>query len=161
MERNLNALLVYILTAILIGAFLIEIFADERPCVLCFLERLGMIGVAIGALMNCRLGPHKLHYGLSILSALFGGAVALRQIALHICPGFPVFGKSFWGLNLYTWSFLIFSSSIIYIALLLISFDQSKKSRMNLWCRYAFFAAFGVTVANIIFSFSVCGWGTC
>jgi disulfide bond formation protein DsbB len=163
MERNLNALHVYLISAILLGAFAIQIFMDETPCSLCFLQRLCMIGVATGALMNCRFGPRKLHYGLSLLSSVLGGAIALRQIVLHICPDFPVFGKPFWGLSLYTWSFLIFASSVAYIGLMLIIFDQSKdlEDAMNAWCHFAFFTAFGIAVANIVVSFVICGWGTC
>ncbi len=163
MERNLNALLVLIISSILLGACAIQVFEDETPCPLCFLQRLGMFGVATGALMNCRFGRRALHYGLSLISALFGGAVALRQIALHICPGSPKFGLPFWGLNLYTWSFLVFACSVAYIALLLIFFDRSKKSEgsMNAFGHLAFIAAFGLEIANIVTSLVICGWGTC
>lgn len=163
MERNLNALLVYIISAILLGGFAVQIFMNETPCILCFLQRFGMLGVATGALMNCRFGPRKLHYGLSLFWAVLGGSIALRQIVLHICPDFPVYGKPVWGLSLYTWSFLIFSASIAYIALLLILFDRSKDlgDSMNAWCHFAFFTAFGVAAANMVVSFLICGWWTC
>lgn len=162
MERNLNAFQVLIISAVLFGALSIQFFEQEEPCPLCLLQRIGMLGVASGALMNCRFGPHKSHYGLSLLSAFFGGFVALRQIALHICPGFPTFGRPFWGLSLYTWSFIVFCSSVAYIGLELLIFDQSKeKEGMNWFCHLAFFVLFLAALINVVATFFECGLGPC
>ena len=165
-EKHLNALLALLLAVILWGAFGIQFFKHEQPCPLCLLQRLGMLGVAAGALMNVKFKPHKFYYGLSLLSAAFGGFVALRHIFLHICPGFPTFGHPFWGLSLYTWSFIIFACTIVYIALLLIFFDSKeppnlKEGRLNWWGQLAFVLTFLVALTNIFMTLHQCGLSVC
>jgi disulfide bond formation protein DsbB len=165
-ENRLNALLAIILALVLWGAFAIQFLKQETPCALCLLQRLGMLGVAIGALMNVRYGARRLHYGLCLFSAIFGGFVALRQISLHVCPQFPTFGLPFWGLSLYTWSFLVFCSSILYIGLLLMIFDPTEVSpnkprSMDGWGKLAFGVIFLVTVTNIAATLWVCGLTPC
>ena len=107
----LNLLLIFIICSVLMGAFYIQFVEHETPCPLCMLQRAGMVGVALGALLNLRFGISPAHYALSLLSCLTGGLVALRQISLHVCPQFPTFGIPVLGLSLYTWSFLVFVSS--------------------------------------------------
>lgn len=157
--------MVIVISAVLLGALIIQLFKHEEPCPLCLLQRLGMLGIAAGALMNVKFGPQKAHYGLSLLGAFSGGFVALRQIALHVCPGFPTFGIPFWGLSLYTWSFIVYVSSIVYIAFLLLIFNKTDKSvetsKVN-WLGYpAFGLIFFVALANIVTTFSLCGFGPC
>ncbi|MFZ0566236.1 MAG: disulfide bond formation protein B [Chlamydiales bacterium] len=162
-EKNLNALLAVILGAVISGSLYIQLFDHEEPCPLCLLQRLGMLGVATGALMNLKFGAKTAHYGLSLLSGIMGGFVALRQIALHVCPGFSKFGTPVLGLSLYTWSFIVFASSAAYIALLLLFFDKRKGAihPLNGWGYFAFVLVFLVTCANIVLTFLECGWGPC
>ena len=164
-ERNCNTLMALLISCVLWGAYGIQFFLHEEPCVLCLLQRLGMLGVAFGALLNIKFGIRRSHYGLSLISAVFGGFVALRQIALHVCPTFSKFGKPFWGLSLYTWSFIVFSSSVLYIALLLLIFDRKKedlkKTPMNVWGQLAFASVFLVAFSNIFTTLRQCGLGYC
>jgi disulfide bond formation protein DsbB len=165
LEKNLNALLVIILASVLLGAFGIQYILHEQPCPLCMLQRLCMIAVGIGGLLNIRFGIKREHYGLSLISAFLGGAIALRQIALHVCPEFPTFGEPFLGLNLYTWSFFVFCSSVVYIALLFILSgirkEKSTSQKMNVWQKIAFLLLFIVAAGNIISTYLLCGWGSC
>jgi len=164
-ERNLNALVVIILSGVLLGAYGVQIFMHEQPCPLCLLQRLGMIGVAVGALLNIWFGVHMSHYGLSLLSALMGGLVALRQISLHVCPGFGEFGLPVLGLSLYTWSFIVFVCVVLSVALLLFLYDPAERQelsiRLNGWCKLAFSLMFFVALANIITTLIQCGLGPC
>ena len=132
------------------------------------LQRLGMMGVAAGALMNVKFGPRKIHYGLCLFAAIFGGFVALRQISLHICPQFPTFGVPFWGLSLYTWSFIVYACSILYVGLMLMIFDHveptlspAKHTSPNGWGQLAFAFVFLVTVINIFATIWVCKLSAC
>lgn len=166
MERNLNALLAVIIGCALVIGFGIQIFKHEQPCPLCLLQRLGMLGVASGALMNVKFGIQSAHYGLSLLSAIAGGSVSLRHIVLHICPNFPQWGTPFLGLSLYTWAFLAFAFSIFYIALLLLLFNKKRQEvamqeRINGWGFFAFALIFLVCLGNIGISLWLCGLGPC
>lgn len=123
MVRKLHIVALLLLAMPLIGAFGIQIFMHELPCPLCLLQRIGMIGIAIGLLMNLRFGIHPLHYGISIVSALIGAAVSTRQILLHIVPsadGVTGYGDAVLGMHLYTWALIVFLASILGIAFFMI-----------------------------------------
>jgi disulfide bond formation protein DsbB len=164
-ERDLNALIVIILSGILLGAFGVQFIMHEKPCPLCLLQRLGMIGVATGMLLNMWFGVRMSHYALALLSALMGGFVALRQISLHVCPGFPEFGLPVLGLSLYTWSFIVFVCVVLAVALLLFLYDPKESQEApppaNSWSKLAFGLIFFVAVANIVTTLMQCGLGPC
>ncbi len=103
-------------SCVLLGAFSVQFLQDELPCPLCILQRMGMMLCAAGpAWLICRARTREVSardyaecYGISILAAILGGAVALRQVCLHIAPGDPGFGAPMFGLHLYTWAFIVF-----------------------------------------------------
>lgn len=165
LERDLNALVILILCGVLLGAFGVQIFLHEEPCPLCLLQRLGMIGVGSSLLLNVWFGVRPAHYGLALLSALTGGFVALRQISLHVCPGFSAFGIPVLGISLYTWSFFVFVCCGLSIALLLFLYKPNESDKepqlLDFWGKSAFTLLFFVTVANIIATYWQCGLGVC
>lgn len=165
LQRNLNALIILILVGILAGAFGVQFIMHEQPCPLCLLQRLGMFGVAAGAAMNVHFNIRMSHYGVMLLSSIFGGFVALRQISLHVCPGFSEFGVPVLGLSLYTWSFFIFVCCITSVGLLLFLYDSkadqdhvppaSFLGRASLWLILL------LAIGNAIATFAQCGLGVC
>ena len=165
LERDFNSLIIIILSGVLLGAFGVQLFLHEEPCPLCLLQRLGMIGVASSLLLNVWYGVRVSHYGLAILCSLAGGFVALRQISLHVCPGFPGFGLPVLGLSLYTWSFFVFVCCVLAIGLLLFLYKPNESEQepalLDFWGKTAFTLIFFVTVANIITTFMQCGLGVC
>jgi disulfide bond formation protein DsbB len=162
-ERELCAFHALIITSVLIGGLMIQYLHHETPCVLCFLQRLAMTGVATALLMNAKDTPKKRHYGIALLFALQGAFVALRQIALHICPDFETFGHPFWGLSLYTWSFLVFSCSVTYNALMLVIFSgkRNEAGSLSRFGQVVFGLLAVTTIGNIFASIEVCGWLVC
>jgi disulfide bond formation protein DsbB len=161
--RTLNALLVLVLMGVLLSAYYQQFFKHEMPCPLCILQRLGMIGVSVGLLMNLRFGIRPEHYALSLLSAFMGGAVSIRQILLHICPGFPVFGIPVFGLSLYTWAFIVFCCSALAIIGFLFFYSPKDKSstQMNYFEIFTFGLVFTITLMNFFTTFYECGVGFC
>ena len=161
-ERTLNAILVYILMAVICSAFFVQFVWQETPCPLCLLQRVGMIGVAFGALLNLKFGISRLFYAISLLSALSGSAVAIRQIALHICPGeAQPFGSPVFGLSLYVWSFIVFICSVTYIAICLMVNDETKVKE-TLFEKGAFWLTVFVVMVNLIATIFQCGFfGPC
>lgn len=161
--RVSNALLILVLMGVISSAFYEEFTREGPPCPLCFLQRLGMIGIATAILMNLRFGIRIKHYVLALFSAGIGGAVSTRQILLHICPNFPTFGYPVLGLGLYTWAFIVFCCSAISIGVFLFLYqpDQAMKVRMS-WLDYlAFLATALVTLGNIILTIYQCHFGSC
>jgi len=161
----LNGLLIFILSGVMIGAFGVQLFLDEQPCPLCYLQRLAMTGAGVGAIMNLRFGIKTKHYGLILFSCVFGGFVAIRQTFLHICPGEPDFGSPILGLDLWVWSLLVFVCTICYVALLLFFFDtemaHQKTQKMNLFSKAAAWVFAAITVGNILSTLHSCGLGPC
>ena len=161
-SRVCNTLLILVLMGILSSAYYQQYVKQGMPCPLCILQRLAMFGVALGAFLNLRRGVSASHYGISLLSAIFGGAVSLRQVALHVCPGFPVFGVPVWGLSLYTWAFLAFAASAFSIAVLLFFCPKEKKIIPMNWFEWtAAIILFALLLSNTITTFEECGMGPC
>jgi len=165
LERFLNALMVLILCGVLLGALGVQFLEHEQPCPLCLLQRLGMIGVACGALLNMQFGVRMSHYALSLLSALGGGAVALRQISLHVCPGFSTFGVPVLGMSLYTWSFFVFVCCILGISVLLFLYDPNTSEipakKLSFMERSAFAWIALIALVNVLATYFQCGFGPC
>lgn len=140
LERVLNGFGMLAMIGVLVGAYGYQFSYHELPCTLCLLQRLAMVAVAYGAAMNLRLGPAPRHYGVCLVSAVFGLAVSARQSLLHINPYFdktrgqptleptanPPFGESIWGLNLYAWGVIIFGAVILAVGLVELLRDPSK-----------------------------------
>jgi uncharacterized BrkB/YihY/UPF0761 family membrane protein len=113
--------------------------------------------------MHLRFGVQMRFYAFSLLSALFGGAISLRQISLHICPEFPVFGYPVFGLSLYTWAFITFVCCLFVIIVLLFSYapEEAAPMKLNALEKLAFFAVILLTVANIATTYLQCDLGPC
>lgn len=129
-SRTLNALGLLAISLVLAGAFLDQFIMHELPCPLCLLQRAGFVGACIGLALNIKFGPSPLHYGLTILAAMAGAAVAMRQTLLHIAPGDAGFGAAILGLHLYTWAFVVFTLIILGCAGMLLferQFDRSVR----------------------------------
>lgn len=164
-QRFLNLLFIYVICAVLLGSYLYQYMRSEEPCTLCLLQRLGMIGVVSSLLLNMKFGIKVQHYGLAILSALLGRMVSLKQIGLHLCPEFPAFGEPVFGLDLYVWAFMIFSSSIFAAAVLTIFYGITAKQEFpptwGFFSRLAFWAVLLITLSNFLTTLMECGIGSC
>lgn len=164
-QRFLNALIIWILASIMLAAFGVQLFLKEQPCPLCLLQRIGMLGVAFGAMLNLQFRIRPIHYALMLFSALYGGFVALRQIMLHVCPGFPQFGMPILGLSLYTWSFLVFVCVIAAVAFLLCLYETRQNEETPTPLHWFFQGAdwfiLAIAVMNIFSTLLLCGISAC
>lgn len=161
--RTLNALMALVLMGVLLAALYQQFFRQGPPCPLCLLQRLGMIGVSTGVLMNLRFGIRPQHYALSLFSAFVGGTVSIRQILLHICPGFPVFGMPVYGLSLYVWAFIVFCCTVLAIIAMLFFYspkDQSNRT-LNYFEIFTFAVVLLVVFADFFTTLLQCGLGFC
>ncbi len=52
----LNTVALYLVTGLLIAAFVFEFARDELPCPLCLLQRIALSGMAAGLILNLRFG---------------------------------------------------------------------------------------------------------
>jgi disulfide bond formation protein DsbB len=168
------------LIGVLLGAYVYQFTFRELPCTLCLLQRLAMIAVALGAVMNLMLGPNPRYYGVCLISAVFGIGVAIRQTLLHINPYFdtdtgqptldptanPAFGHPVFGLDLYVWGIVIFATVILATAIALMFRSQFEPSQDEPeWVgRVAAIGAailFFVAASETVGVFLECGFGDC
>ena len=160
-----NAIAALGIALVLLAAFVMQFALGELPCPLCSLQRVALVLCGFGFVLNLRFGVQPLHYGLSILAALFGVAVAGRQVLLHIVPGTGAYGSALFGLHLYTWSLILFAAVIAGIAVLMIMggrpdherSDHQAAMRFRGFGRVAARLLVAVTLANALNSFALCG----
>jgi len=114
---------------VLIGAFFVQFVAGEFPCPLCVLQRMAMILSAMGSIFVITHGHYAriqdfsvmgLGYGMSILAAVAGLAIATRQVLLHIQPGDSGYGSPVLGMHLYSWSVVVFLVVLLVSGMMLI-----------------------------------------
>lgn len=169
-SRIINVLALFALLGVLAGSLHLQFGIGEQPCPLCLVQRSGMIGLAVGPVMNLLWGMRASHYALSILAAVVGAAGSIRQILLHIEPGDPGYGPAVLGLHLYTWAFITFVIAIVGCAVMLLwdapfqANDQGIRHARS-WFRVAALTGIYWVFANlIIIGISVlpeCGLGMC
>lgn len=163
--KNLNAIICLGVCGILILAQFFQLYYHELPCPLCFLQRVGFIGIAFGLILNAYYQPKPIHYTLSIVSAVFTCIIGARQILLHILPHSGSYGSAIFGLHLYVWSFLVSAFLILIIALLFGSDKQFNKttdiSRNQLAYKCLFFLVMLMALFNSISTFHICGISEC
>lgn len=160
----LNALWIYILCFVLLGAYIYQFYEHQEPCSLCELQRLSMILLSIGPILNIRFGICAFHYGLSLMASVFGGTVSLRHIALHICPDFPTFGYSVFGFELYTWAFFVFGSSILSVVFFLFLYSSKNENiqiKIGVYEYIAIILMLVIALANTVTTILQCGIGPC
>ncbi len=163
----INALGLYGVAFVLAAAFGAQLLLDELPCPLCLLQRIQFAMLAIGPILNVRYGPRPSHYALSLLAALLGAAVAMRQILLHIMPGDPGFGTAMFGYHYYTWALIGFATAALLIAIMLLfdgqfaQSDATQSTSVGPFARAAVWLVIGLTALNVISTVLECGFRAC
>ncbi|MCF6768039.1 disulfide bond formation protein B [Thiotrichales bacterium 19S11-10] len=171
--RVLSAIDVIGISIILAMAFYFQFALKELPCPLCLLQRLGLLAIAFGFLLNIRYGVRPSHYALSILAAIVTAMASMRQILLHIEPNSIGYGSTVLGLHMYTWVFILASLAIIYIAIMLSIPKQylrpdeigkaikPKRKLVRLISSAAFLLFIIILSANVISTYYECGLKEC
>lgn len=166
LSRLLNALGLIAVDTVLVLAFFDQLWFHDLPCPLCILQRAGFIAAGFGLALNLVFGPRPSHYGVMILGASVGAAIAMRQILLHIVPGTGAYGNPFLGLHLYTWAFIIFAIMIVGTAILLLNDRQFGRpepwsQRLGVLPMTAFVVFAVMAIGNVISTLLICGGGFC
>ncbi len=168
LATRMNAFGVLGICGVLLGAYYVQFVEGELACPLCLLQRLAMLGVAFGAMLNLRFGIHTRHYAVSLISAVFGASVSIRQILLHIAPSDIGYGSTVFGMHLYTWAFIVFAVVVLLIGVMMFFEDQfenkedhkSTKS-LSLFIKAVFLLAVFIAAANVVTTFLECGISEC
>ncbi|AZD74449.1 disulfide bond formation protein B [Pseudomonas chlororaphis] len=152
-------------SASLVIAFYYQLVEHELPCPLCLLQRVGMIAIGFGFLMNVHFGIRSAHYGVALLGSLLTGAIASRQMFLHIMPGDPGYGLALFGLHFYTWAVVSALATITFVSGLLILKTWERPSpiqpRMHVLGKLAIIVFVFLIAANLVSTLLECGMGEC
>ena len=166
--KNLNIAGALGLSSVLIGGYIFQFGLWEFPCPLCLLVRMGFLGMITGFMLNLKFGIRPSHFGITLISSIFCGMVAMRQTLLHIVPGTGEYGTPVWGLHLYTWAFLISAATILIIGIILIfdkkQFDQPVEEpgrKLTGFANIVFIIMITLAVANAVSAFFECGITPC
>ncbi|MFI5000849.1 MAG: disulfide bond formation protein B [Reyranellales bacterium] len=162
-----NALGALGIASVLLIGFGLQFGLNELPCPLCMLQRVAFVLCGFGFILNLRFGSQPLHYGLTLLGALFGLAASGRQVLLHIVPGTGAYGSPILGLHFYSWALVLFIAVVLGTAFLLIlsgggrlehdRFDSRIADRFAGFYKFAAYMLILATLANAVASFVQCG----
>lgn len=180
LARVLNFAGMMAMIGVLLGAYAYQFSYRELPCTLCQLQRVAMLAVAFGAAMNLMLGPDPRHYGLCLISAVFGLVVSIRQTLLHINPYFdtnagqptlapmmnPPFGQAVLDVHLYVWGVLLFGVVILTVGIVQLFHGQFRSpAREPAWLHRLAATGVGllfvVAAIETLTTFMECGLGHC
>jgi disulfide bond formation protein DsbB len=160
----LNAVALYAVALVLGLGFVFQLALNELPCPLCLLQRVALIALAVGPILNVRYGPRPSHYAMSVLAALVGVSVSIRQVLLHILPNDSGYGSAIAGLHYYSWAALIFVLAIVLIALVLLfdrQFESAAPPSVPVFAVVAVVLVMLVAAANIGSTLLECGTTWC
>ncbi len=162
----------FVIAGILTTAMTLQYANGELPCPLCLLERVAMLGVCFGIMLNFRRGFSYQHTGFSLLFAILLLIVAVRQSLLDIYPrpGHEYIGSAIFGVHMPVWSIIIALSLLTAYAIKLsilggdeflreadlTSFPAIKKIA-NLLSLYVI----AICVINLVSVVLQCGFGEC
>lgn len=162
LAAHLNVL---VICGVLTGAFVVQFIGGEFPCPLCILQRMAMMLCALGpayVIMKARDGAVEMSdfatgYGMSVLAAVAGACISIRQILLHIVPPDPGYGDPVLGLHLYTWALLVFVAEIVAGGINLVfarEFTPRKETGFGWFSKFVLVLLGVVIVANAIAVFA-------
>lgn len=102
-------LVMLVITGILTAAMTLQYANGELPCPLCLLERVAMLGVCFGIMLNFRRGFSYQNTGFSLLFAIVLLVVSVRQSLLDIYPrpGHEYIGSAIFGIHMPVWAIII------------------------------------------------------
>jgi len=121
----------FVIAGILTTAMTLQYANGELPCPLCLLERVAMLGVCFGIMLNLRRGFSYQNTAFSLLSAIFLLIVSVRQSLLDIYPrpGHEYIGSAIFGIHMPVWSIIIALSLLTAYAIKLAIFGGDEYLR--------------------------------
>lgn len=152
-----------VLNIILWTSLYIQFVHSELPCPLCLFQRMGIIGIGLGYVLNLYFGTKSQHYAIGAISGILTATVAIVQILMHIVPDTGTYGSPFLGLHLYIWAFLLSSTFILANLIMILLLNESKLKRI-VYKKTALIVVVPLLLSMIINSFSAfaeCGIYQC
>jgi disulfide bond formation protein DsbB len=112
-------LVMFVIAGILTAAMTLQYVNGELPCPLCLLERVAMLGVCFGIMLNFRHGFSYQNTGFSLLFAIVLLVISVRQslLDIYLRPGHEYIGSAIFGIHMPVWSIIIALALLIAYAI--------------------------------------------
>jgi disulfide bond formation protein DsbB len=125
--------MVAVIAAVLTAAAVMQYVFGELPCPLCLLQRVAMLGVCFGLLLNLNGTYSDRNTGIALAFTLLLLVVAERQSLLDIYPrpGHAYIGSAVLGLHMPVWSIVIALCLLIALAFRLAVLGGNDHMRGN------------------------------
>lgn len=153
------------------ATFVFQLGLGELPCPLCITQRMAMIAATLGATFivvqalrgSLDMRGYATGLGMSLLGAILGASMSIRQILLHIEPGDSGYGVAVLGLHLYTWALVTFIVVAVFVGALLLGSDAllpvAPRSAVLRGIAWVVVGAFVATIAlNLVVVFVELGF---
>ncbi len=165
-------LVMFVIAGILTTAMALQYAKGELPCPLCLLERVAMLGVCFGIMLNFRGGFSYQNTGFSLLFAIVLLVVSVRQSLLDIYPrpGHEYIGSAIFGIHMPVWSIIIalalLTSYAIKLAILgddqyLRKADVSEFPAIRKTADILSVYVIAICLINLVSVILQCGFGQC
>ncbi|MED7820190.1 MULTISPECIES: disulfide bond formation protein B [unclassified Francisella] len=173
--KILSALEVIGITVIIIIDFYFQFSMHNmvKPISLILLQRLGLLAMGFGFLLNTHFHIRPSHYALSLLASVFTLLVSLKIISIHMLDPIGI-GPRLFGVHMYSWVFIVSIIYIIYIAIVMsfseqydlhektskeVSEHDNKAIRIITHIIFAIFVI--LAIISIGIAYHECGFGSC
>lgn len=153
----------WVLCIIIATSMGLQFILHELPCPLCLLQRAGLIVIALALAFNLKFGRQARHYGFVIIASLLTGAMAIRQVLLHIVPGTGSYGFPVFGFSLYVWMVVITCAVLVYSAFILIVTNAKQETipTPRFLCNITLGTIVLLAALNTVLVLFECGWHNC
>jgi hypothetical protein len=120
---NLEKKLLLILSCLLLIAFYIgygaQLFICHESSLLCLMKKGCLVAILWTLSISCIRSITPKTYAIALLFALLGAAASLMQAGFYVCSAEKEGLKQIFHLSSYSWSTILFSSTILSIAAIL------------------------------------------
>ncbi len=128
-----TAVIIIVLVPVGMANLYLGFFHGESPCVLCGIERFGMLLIGALGVFILRYGPHYKYVVTLLLAAFFFLYTALRHWAGHALGDLGQgFGGATFGVHTYVWALLIYWVVIAFLAIGMVFVGKDRSLLLEL-----------------------------
>jgi disulfide bond formation protein DsbB len=163
--RLINFLALFATCAVLLFVLYWQLVRGDIPGGLALMQRIALVGIGIGFLLNVRFGSSESHFGIVIFSAAVGLLVAARQMIAYAAASGAALGPEMFGYHFVTWAVVGFFAAILLGAALLFIEGQFvegvRDTRPSGAAQAAGWLFVLVALAHVVLALLQCGFEAC
>ncbi|MCC6608717.1 MAG: disulfide bond formation protein B [Burkholderiales bacterium] len=163
--RLVNALALFATCVVLLFVLYWQLVRGDAPGTLALMQRVALLGIGLGFLLNVRFGSSEAHFGIVIFSAAIGLLAAARQMIGYAAASGPALGAEMFGYHFCTWEVAGFFAAILLGAALLFiegQFVEGVRDRRPSGAAQAVGWLFVlVALAHVVVALLQCGFEAC